>query len=81
MPSPYRSKTFRQAARAAAHRRLGIHADERTPDKIEEDLAVARKHVEQLEEELSDALEASGDESTAARLNYGSIYARHNQRG
>lgn len=67
MPSPYRSRTFRQAALAAAHRRLGIRAEERTP--------------KQLEEELSEALEAPGDESTAARLNYGSIYARHNQRG
>ncbi|MEQ5803326.1 hypothetical protein [Halomonas sp. H10-9-1] len=78
--SPYRSAAYRKAALAAALRRIEAK-EERTPELIEEDLAAARKRVEQLEEELSEALEEPEEESTAARLNYGSIYARHNQRG
>ncbi|UYG08390.1 hypothetical protein [Halomonas sp. M4R1S46] len=76
--SPYRSAAYRKAARAAAFSRIKAE-EERTPERIEEDLAAARQRVEELERELADA-KHKDEEPVEARLDINRIYARQNGR-
>lgn len=82
MLSPYSSRAFRYAARAAALRRISAKEEERTPERIEEELSAARDRVKTLERELADARKAKEpeEESAAARLSLGRIYGRMNAR-
>lgn len=89
----FQSAKYRDIARKAALRRLGLRAedgDQTETEELEEALSAAREQVEVLEKELADAKqkekEGEGedapekDEAMEARLGVSRIYARMNGR-
>jgi len=82
MPSPMSNPTVRRAARDAAMRRISAQEEERTPERVEEELDAARKRVKELERELetSRQKELPEEERTEARLSPARIYSRLNAR-